>query len=118
MSIFVKGSIFVDQGDDLLFSDCEIGGDFWIGSGKRERRKVIKFSEAFKSAPIVHVGLSMWDIDNTTNARADLTLGLITKESFEVIFQTWGDTRFARSRARWMAIGEAHYEDDWMLADV
>ena len=118
MNRFVGGSIGVDQGDDLLFSDCESGGDFWVGSGTRERRQVMKFREAFKSAPIVHIGLSMWDIDNDSNARADVTVEHITEKSFDVVFRTWGDTRVARSRVRWMAIGEVLCEDDWVLTDA
>ncbi|MHA7829045.1 MAG: H-type lectin domain-containing protein, partial [Roseovarius sp.] len=49
------------------------------------------------------------------NARADVAAEKITEAGFEVVFRTWGDTRVARARIRWMAIGEARHEDDWQL---
>ena len=105
--------IGVAQGDDVLFSDYEDGGDMWTGSGSRERRHRLKFPEVFKSPPAVHVSLSMWDMDSATNARADVTAEKITEKGFEIVFRTWADTRVARARVRWMAIGEVFHEDDW-----
>jgi hypothetical protein len=31
------------------------------------------------------------------------------------VFRTWGDSRVARIRADWMAIGEVSGEDDWEM---
>ena len=64
---------------------------------------------------MVHVSLSMWDMDSATNARADVAAEKITANGFDVVFRTWGDTRVARARIRWMAIGELQHEDDWQL---
>jgi hypothetical protein len=30
-----------------------------------------------------------------------------------MVFRTWGDTRVARVRADWMAIGEQRSDEDW-----
>lgn len=109
--------IGVAQGDDVLFSDYEDGGDMWTGSGSRERRHSLEFPEPFKSPPAVHVSLSMWDMDSDTNARADVSADNITEKGFEVVFRTWADTRVARARIRWMAIGEVFHEDDWQDVD-
>lgn len=108
-------AIGIDQGDDVLFSDYEDGGDMWTGSGPRERRRTITFSQPYKSEPAVHVSLSMWDMDSAANVRADVSAENVTESNFDIVFRTWGDTRVARARLRWMAIGELHHEDDWHL---
>lgn len=110
-----KTTIGIEQGDDVLFSDYEDGGEMWTGSGARQRIRKVKFGEAFKSPPAVHVSLTMWDMDSAVNARADVTAQKITEKGFEILFYTWADTRIARARVRWMAIGEAFDEDDWQL---
>lgn len=103
----------VDQGQVALFSDFENDGPMWSGHGPRAVRIDVAFSQAFKSIPIVQVALSMWDMDQTTNARADLTTEAVTKEGFTLVFKTWGDSKIARARASWLALGEATHEDDW-----
>ena len=105
--------IGIDEGDDVLFSDFEDDGEMWTGSGPRERRKAVKFGRAFHKAPSVFVALSMWDMDNAANARADVTAENGTQKGFDVVFRTWGDTRVARARVRWMAIGALPNDDDW-----
>jgi len=47
--------------------------------------------------------------------RADVSTDKITGIGFELVFRTWGDTRIARVRAAWMAIGELAHADDWEL---
>ncbi|MHA7851539.1 H-type lectin domain-containing protein [Roseovarius sp.] len=115
MKHLTSRTIGIDQGEDVLFSDYEDGGVMWTGDGPRARRKSLLFSEPFKTPPVVHVSLSMWDMDSATNARADVAAEKITEIGFDIVFRTWGDTRVARSRIRWMAIGEVRHEDDWQL---
>jgi hypothetical protein len=105
--------IGVDQGNTGLFSDFESGGEMWTGHGPRESRKTVLFNGIFMTPPSVHVTISMWDMDQETNLRADLAAENITREGFEIVFRTWGDTRVARIRACWTAIGEMKNEDDW-----
>lgn len=105
----------VDRGSLVLFSDFQDGGVMWTGQGPRELRRVVTFSEPFKTEPVVHVNISMWDMDQKTNQRADISADTITPEGFVVVFRTWGDTRVARIRADWLAIGEVSSEDDWEL---
>ena len=85
----------------------------WTGAGNREIRHVVTFKEKFREAPVVHVGITMWDTDHQTNARADLTAENITPSGFHLVFKTWGDTRVARIRADWMAIGTVVDDDVW-----
>ena len=54
-------------------------------------------------------------MDSAANVRADVSTDNVTAEGFELVFRTWGDTRVARVRMRWMAIGPVASEDDWDL---
>lgn len=107
--------IGIEEGAALLFSDFENGGVMWSGLGPREARTPIRFSEAFRTPPSVRVSISMWDMDNMANQRADISAERITAEGFAIVFRTWGDSRVARIRADWMAIGELFDEDDWQI---
>jgi hypothetical protein len=40
----------------------------------------------------------------------------ITAEGFTAVFRTWSDTKIARIRASWTAIGEVAHEDDWDIS--
>lgn len=108
-----SGSVGIQQGSRVLFSDYADGGVMWTGEGERESRHVIAFKEHFSSPPSVMVSISMWDTDHAHNARADLTAEKITAKGFHLVFRTWADTRVARIRADWMAIGPVRDEDDW-----
>jgi hypothetical protein len=105
----------IEQGSRTLFSDFENDGPMWSGTGPREARLSVAFSERFRAAPVVHLGMSMWDTDGDTNQRADLRAEAITEDGFEIVFRTWGDSRVARIRADWIAIGELSGEDDWEM---
>jgi hypothetical protein len=107
--------IGVDQGDVPLFSDFEDGGEMWTGTGPRERRKAVKFSSVYRHPPAVQVGLSLSDMDSAHNTRAEVKAEKITEKGFDLVFRTWGDTRIARVRMSWLAIGELAYEDDWLV---
>lgn len=103
----------VAQGQLQLFSDFDSGGPMWTGQGKREIRKTVTFEEPFSQKPSVIVTISMWDLDQKTNQRADIRADNITREGFEIVFRTWADTRVARIRADWVAMGPADVDDMW-----
>jgi hypothetical protein len=105
----------IEQGTCVLFSDFADGGVMWTGQGERETRQVVRFNEAFLKQPSVMVSMSMWDVDNKHNSRVDLVAENITETGFELLFRTWGDTRIARIRADWMAIGAVHDPETWQL---
>lgn len=113
MRRFSSHRIGVERGSIVLFSDYEDGGAMWTGDGPRELRRVVDFSEPFLSEPVVQVGLSMWDMDQKTNQRADISADMVNPEGFVIVFRTWGDTRVARVRADWLAIGEIRGDDEW-----
>lgn len=106
----------IDQGNRVLFSDYEHDGEMWTGEGEREHRDYVAFSEPFLTAPSVKIGMSMWDIDSTANGRMDITSENVTAEGFDIVFRTWGDSKVARVRADWIALGEVAHEDDWDLS--
>jgi hypothetical protein len=107
--------IGVDQGSETLFSDFEHNGPMWTGDGPREARHPMLFSEQFREAPSVMVGFSMWDTSAEMNQRADIRAENVTIDGFDMVFRTWADSRVARVRADWIAIGELRHADDWEL---
>jgi hypothetical protein len=115
MKRFHNHLVAIDQGDVVLFADFEDGGEMWTGTGLRERRQKVQFSEPFRSEPAVHVSISLWDVDTGSAVRAETAAESITPEGFELVFRTWLDTRVARVRVAWMAIGELPHDDDWEI---
>ena len=105
----------IDHGSKVLFSDFSDGGIMWTGHGPRESRHAIAFSEPFRAVPVVIVGISMWDLDQKTNQRADIAAENITETGFDLVFRTWGDTRVARIRADWTATGALNDDDQWEI---
>jgi hypothetical protein len=103
----------VDQGSIMVFSDFQHDGAMWAGEGEREVRQRVDFDEPFAAMPVVQVGMSMWDADHTANPRMDITAEKVSREGFEIVFRTWGDSRIARVRADWMALGEISDDEDW-----
>ncbi|MCG7627673.1 H-type lectin domain-containing protein [Epibacterium sp. MM17-32] len=101
------------QGDVEVFSEFDSGGTMWTGEGERERRLHLRFDEAFAAPPAIHLTASLMDMDHAAAYRAELIAEEITAEGFDVVFRTWSDSRVARVRAAWMAIGDMPFEDDW-----
>lgn len=105
----------VDHGDVVLFSDFEHDGVMWTGEGPRQTRAHVEFTQSFRAPPVVQAALAMWDVSSDQNARMDLATEDITADGFAIVFRTWGDTKIARVRVNWMAVGELPHEDDWDL---
>ncbi len=105
----------IDRGDTSIFSDFENGGEMWTGKGPRERRRAVQFSESFAVSPVVQASISLWDADTSAAVRAEVSVDSITPHGCELVFRTWGDSRFARMRINWMAIGELADPDAWDL---
>ena len=104
-----------DQGEVIMFSDFENNGEMWTGTGDRSATQEVKFSESFRTPPIAQVFMTMWDFDGTTNTRGDIRAVDVMNDGFKIEFQTWGDTRVARLRVGWTAIGELRHADEWAL---
>ena len=115
MKRFDATRVGVCQGSHMLFSDFIDDGPMWTGTGPREHRREVAFEDAFSDPPAVHVSMSMWDSDSGSNQRMDIAAEKITEKGFELVFRTWGDSRVARVRAAWMAVGPMAHDDDWNL---
>ncbi len=112
----IRASLFgIDQGEHIMFSDYENNGKMWSGSGTRQRKKTIVFSEPFETPPAVQVSMSLLDMDKDTNMRADTQAKNISTTGFDLIFRTWDDTRIARVRLSWIAMGALVDEESWDL---
>jgi len=113
MKRFSTGSVGIEQGSELLFTDFEDDGEMWTGDGPRTRSTHVGFSEKFNAPPNVFVTLEMFDMDNQANQRAETVARNITRSGFDVEFSTWGDTKVARATIAWIAIGEARGNDEY-----
>ncbi|MDO5658834.1 MAG: H-type lectin domain-containing protein [Paracoccus sp. (in: a-proteobacteria)] len=115
MKRFSHSAVGVQSGQQVLFSAFEDGGPMWSGEGPRHSVTRVMFADAFLDVPIVQVSIQMWDIRHGANHRVDISAENITAEGFDIVFRTWGDTRIARVRAGWLAIGATLHEDDFDL---
>ncbi|MEM6306852.1 MAG: H-type lectin domain-containing protein [Pseudomonadota bacterium] len=118
MQIITSGSVGIDQGTAILFSHFDTDGEMWSGSGDREVRTPVMFSQTFAKPPQVITYPCMWDADTMINMRMDIFADTISKDGFEIVFRTWSDSRIARVRAVWQAIGAIHDDDLWDLASI
>ena len=105
--------ISVQQGTEMIFSHFDTNGPMWTGFGPREERVRILFETPFTTVPTVHVSPSLWDVETSTNLRLDISADSISEQGFEIVVRTWDDSRIARLRADWLAIGGAADPDLW-----
>lgn len=115
MHSFEARLLGVDQGEVTLFTDYETGGPMWTGRGARARRTRVAFARPFVAPPVVHVSVTLWDFDQSTNARGDLAAEKVDAAGFEIVFRTWEDTHAAQLRVGWIALGPLPNPDDWDL---
>ena len=108
-----SGAVGIARGEIVLFSDFADDGAMWAGSGDREIRRRISFDEPFAGAPVVSAWITMQDVACDRNTRFDLAAEDEDPEGFTIVFRTWGDSRIARIRVGWMAIGTVRSDDMW-----
>lgn len=113
--IFDRGLVAAARGSLTLFSDFEDEGPMWAGTGPREVRRRVDYGLTFIEAPVVHVGLSMWDVSNQANVRVQLTAEEVEDTGFTASFRTWSDSRLARVAISWLAVGMVRDPDQWSL---
>ena len=113
MHLSISGPLGIEDGEIILFSDYEHDGPMWSGTGPREVRKPVVFKAPFSVPPSVRVWLTMVDISNEGNVRMDVQAEAVNAQGFAAVFRTWGDSKIARVRVAWQAIGELRQADDW-----
>ena len=79
--------------------------DVESGAGPRIFRTHIDFDTDFANIPMVHVGISGFDIDNRDTARLALGTKNITRSGFDLTVTTWLDTRIYMIEVNWLALG-------------
>lgn len=115
MQRFTFHEMGVLQGEVMMVADFDTRGPMWTGEGERVQRRHVAFAERFVMPPVVHVSPAMWDMDSERNQRGDLRVEAVTPAGFDLVFQTWGDTRIARMRVSWLAIGAVPDDQDFVL---
>lgn len=107
------GMVGIAQGEEVLFSDFENDGPMWSGNGPREVRFPVSFAEGFSADPAVTVSVSMFDASSDMNMRFDVQAEGVTPIGFDIVFRTWADSKIARVRVSWQAIGSVATEEVW-----
>lgn len=96
---------------NLLSATASVGitTDGWnLAEGSDEPRAFIvevTFSQPFQSVPVVHLGLTGFDMDQRDSGRLCLRAADITATGFKVEISTWLDTRVYAAEFSWLAIG-------------
>jgi hypothetical protein len=65
----------------------------------------VRFDFPFHSPPVVHVGLTGFDIDQRHTARLDLKAVEISTIGFKAEILTWSDSRIYSVDFGWLAVG-------------
>lgn len=75
------------------------------GGSERAFRTHVRFTQAFRQAPLVHAGIAGFDIAPDEAARLTVTTDQVTPEGFDIVVSTWRATRLWRVDVNWLAIG-------------
>lgn len=73
--------------------------------GIRLFRFHVFFNGAFPNAPLVHLGITGFDIAHDEAARLTATVENVTTEGFDIVLSTWLASRLWRVDVNWLAIG-------------
>ena len=65
----------------------------------------ILFATPFSSTPVVHIGLTGFDVDQRDSARITLKAVNITTTGFQAVVSSWASTRVFAVEFNWLAIG-------------
>jgi hypothetical protein len=71
----------------------------------RAFRYVVHFAAPFDAPPVVHLGLTGFDLDQRDSNRLGLRAIEITREGFVAEVSTWRDTRVYSVEFSWLALG-------------
>jgi H-type lectin domain len=73
--------------------------------GKRFFQSKVAFNSPFRDVPLVHVGITGFDISNHDSARLTAHVTNISRDGFDIVLSTWLATRLWRTDVTWLAIG-------------
>jgi len=67
----------------------------------------VSFDNPFSYVPLVHVGISGFDIDNRDSSRLSVRAEEISTDGFKIIIQTWMHTQVYKVEVSWLALGNS-----------
>lgn len=79
-----------------------------VDAGEDECRSFIvdiSFASSFSSVPVVHLGLTGFDMDQRDSSRITLKVENISEYGFQAVISTWAATRVFAVEFNWLAIG-------------
>jgi hypothetical protein len=65
----------------------------------------ISFDSAFSYVPLVHVGVTGFDVDHSDSARLSVRAEAIDEAGFDVVILTWQHSRIYQVDISWLALG-------------
>jgi hypothetical protein len=65
----------------------------------------VQFADSFSSSPVVHLGITGFDMDQRSSARVTLKAEQITRHGFTASIATWAGSRVHALEFQWFAIG-------------
>ncbi|MFC5453672.1 H-type lectin domain-containing protein [Prosthecobacter fluviatilis] len=65
----------------------------------------VVFDSSFSSIPVVHLGLTGFDMDRRESSRLTLKAQNITESGFQAVISTWDASRVFSVEFNWLAIG-------------
>lgn len=65
----------------------------------------VYFGAPFRTPPVVHLGLTGFDLDQRDSSRLTLTARDITEKGFTAEIATWRETRVYSVAFSWLALG-------------
>jgi hypothetical protein len=75
------------------------------GSELRTFTGQVAFERVFNAPPVVHVGITGFDIDHRDNARLNVGIVAIDERGFQLELRTWWNTRLWSVELNWIALG-------------
>ncbi|MBB5514103.1 hypothetical protein FHS89_000101 [Rubricella aquisinus] len=113
MRRFASNQIGIESGQRVLFDHFSYPTEMWTGSGARQVAQSVTFSEPFLEVPDVTIAITMLDQHGETNLRIDVRAEDVTVTGCTLIAEVWQDTRIARLRLAWRAIGPVADPDEF-----
>ncbi|MEZ5387784.1 MAG: H-type lectin domain-containing protein [Prosthecobacter sp.] len=74
-------------------------------SGARSFSVEVMFDSPFTSPPVVHLGLTGFDLDQRDSSRLTVKAENITANGFQAVITTWASSRVFSVEFDWLAIG-------------
>lgn len=69
--------------------------------------RYVQFDSPFANVPLVHAGITGFDIDNCDTNRLSIGIEEISSFGFKLVVQTWLRTRVYKVEVSWFALGIA-----------